>query len=89
MAQWMVVVERQVDGTLHRREGEGLEPSGARLGEACEEHVGGLGLKQEWTPGTPAFNVTSGSQKLAYRRSENGGRLTLRGSEGMIVAMLV
>ena len=51
MAQWMVVVERQVDGTLHRREGEGLEPSGARLGEAFKEYVSGPWLEarmDEW-----------------------------------------
>jgi hypothetical protein len=30
-----------VHGTLHRREGERLEPGGAGLGEAREDHVGG------------------------------------------------
>ena len=45
MAQRMVVVARRMRGTLQGCEGEGLEPSGARLGVACKEHVGGSWLE--------------------------------------------
>jgi len=41
MAQRVVAVGRRVRGTLQRREGERLEPGGAGLGEAREDHVGG------------------------------------------------